>query len=330
MKIVQFENFGPAHEVARAVDADDPGAPGADQVLVDVEAFPINPVDLLTIAGTYATRPKLPAIPGSEALGRVVDTGVNVEHVSAGDGVLLMGRENWMQRKLVSGGEVIPIDVGADLLQLAMLKINPATAYLMLTRYQDLNEGDWLIQNAANSGVGSFLIELAKSKGVRTVNVVRRESLIEPLKGIGADVVLVDGDDLAARVREATSGAEIYLGIDAVAGEATGRIAECLAEGGVVVNYGLLSGRPCAMPPFQVVFRSIDLTGFWLVKFLTSMSAEEKIDLYDDLARRVASGALHTNVEATYPIEEIQQALKHAAREGRDGKILVTPNGPVS
>lgn len=330
MKAVQFESFGKAYEVACAVDMPDPGAPGPDQVLVDVEAFPINPVDLLTIAGTYATRPKLPAIPGSESLGRVVETGANVSHVSTGDRVLLMGRENWMQRKRVAGGEVIPVNVDADPLQLAMLKINPATAYLMLTRYQDLSPGDWLIQNAANSGVGTFLIELAKAKGVRTVNVVRRESLAAPLRKIGADVVLVDGDDLATRVRDATDNADIQLGIDAVAGDATGRIAQCLGEGGVVVNYGLLSGKPCAVPPFQVVFRSIDLTGFWLVKFLTAMSAEEKVALYADLGERMASGALHTDVESTYAIEDIQQALEHAAREGRDGKILVTPNGPVS
>ncbi len=324
MKAVQIESFGKAHEVARAVDVPDPGPPAPDQVLIDVEAFPINPVDLLTIAGVYATRPKLPAIPGSESLGRVVETGANVSHVAKGDRVLLMGRENWMQRKLVGAGEVIPVGVDADPLQLAMLKINPATAYLMLTRYQDLSPGDWLIQNAANSGVGTYLIKLAKEAGVRTVNVVRRESLVAPLRKMGADVVLVDDDDLATRVRDATDKADIQLGIDAVAGDATGRIAQCLGEGGVVVNYGLLSGKPCAVPPFQVVFRSIDLTGFWLVKFLTAMSAQEKIDLYHYLAERVASGALRVDVEATYPIEEIQQALEHAAREGRDGKILVT------
>lgn len=330
MKIVQFKAFGKAHEVADAVDADDPVAPGEGEVLVEVEAFPINPVDLLTIAGTYASRPELPAIPGSEGLARVTRTGTGVTHVKPGDRVLLMGRENWMQHKRVKAGEVLPVGVDADPLQLAMLKINPATAFLMLKRYRELRAGDWLIQNAANSGVGTNLIGLAKAEGVRTVNVVRREDQVALLKALGADVVVVDGTNLADRVAEATQSAEIPLGIDAVAGDATGRMAECLAEGGVVVNYGLLSGRPCTISPFQVVFRQISLTGFWLVKHLGAMSGEERTSLYADLAERVKDKALEVKIAAVYGIEEIKKALEHAAREAREGKVLVTPNGPVS
>ncbi|HSS63828.1 MAG TPA: zinc-dependent alcohol dehydrogenase family protein [Gammaproteobacteria bacterium] len=330
MKIVQFKSFGKGHEVANVVEVDDPGAPGDGEVLVDVEAFPINPVDLLTIAGTYASRPELPAIPGSEGLGKVVKIGPGVTQVKPGDRVLLMGRENWMQRKRVKAGEILPIHVDADPLQLSMLKINPATALLMLKRYRDLAAGDWLIQNAANSGVGSILISLAKADGVRTVNVVRREELVAPLLSLGADVVLIDGPDLAARVREATEAADIALGVDAVAGNATGRMAECLAEGGVVVNYGLLSGKPCAIDPHQVIFRQIDLTGFWLVKHLGAMSNDERVALYSDLGRRIAGKALEVKIAAVYEIDDIKMALEHAAREARGGKVLVTPNGPLS
>ena len=120
------------------------------------------------------------------------------------------------------------------------------------------------------------------------------------------------------------------VAIDAVAGEATGRLARCLSEGGVVVNYGLLSGMPCAIDPHMVVFRGITLTGFWLVNFLGAMSGGDRASLYAELAERVASGELHVDVEAVYPIEEIKTALEHAARAGRDGKILVTANGPLS
>jgi trans-2-enoyl-CoA reductase len=330
MKIVQFKSFGKGHEVASVVEVDDPGAPGEGEVLVDVEAFPINPVDLLTLAGTYASRPGLPAVPGSEGLGRVVMVGAGVTHVAPGDRVLLMGRENWMQRKRLKAGEILPIGVDADPLQLSMLKINPATALLMLKRYRRLGTGDWLIQNAANSGVGTVLIRLANADGVRSVNVVRRNELVAPLKSLGADVVLVDGPDLAARVREATQRADIALGIDAVAGHATGRMAECLAEGGVVVNYGLLSGEPCAIDPHQVVFRQISLTGFWLVKHLGAMSNQERVVMYSDLGARVASKALEVEIAAVYGIDDIKAALEHAAREARGGKVLVTPNGPLS
>ena len=205
MKVVQFDTFGAAHEVARIVDIEEPDACAAGEVLVEVEAFPINPVDLLTISGGYAVRPPLPAIPGSEALGRVLAIGDDVTHVAVGDRVLMMSRENWAQRKKIKANEAIRIDVQADPLQLAMLKINPPTAYLMLTRYRELSEGDWLIQNAANSGVGTCLIALAAAHGIRTLNVVRRDTLAAPLEDRGADVVLVDGPNLAERVRSSAT-----------------------------------------------------------------------------------------------------------------------------
>lgn len=330
MKVVQFDRFGPAHEVARPVEVAEPEPCAAGEVLVEVEAFPINPVDLLTIAGRYAARPPLPAVPGSEALGRVIAIGDDVTHVAAGDRVLMLSRENWMQRKKIRAGEAIRIGVDADPLQLAMLKINPPTAFLMLTRYRDLSAGDWVIQNAANSAVGVHLIRLAAALGIRTVNVVRRADAVAPLEARGADVVLVDGPDLAERVQAAVGDGNLPLAIDAVAGDATGRLAACLAEGGVVVNYGLLSGEPCTVDPHQVVFRGITLTGFWLVKFLGAMSPEERTSLYAELAGRVASGDLRVDVEALYPMDEVGAALEHAARAARGGKVLVTPNGPLS
>lgn len=330
MKAIQFDAFGAAHRVARLVELPDPQAPGADEVLVDVVAFPINPVDLLTIAGGYASRPPLPAVPGSEALGRVTAVGAGVDHVATGDLVIMMSRGNWVQQKILKAAEAVPVPVDADPLQLAMLKINPATAYLMLTRYRDLAAGDWLVQNAANSAVGTYLIELARARGVRTANVVRRAELVAPLRARGADAVVLDGPDLAERVRAAVGETPLPLAIDAVAGDATGRLAACLDEGGVVVNYGLLSEMPCAVDPHDIVFRGITLTGFWLVKFLTSMTNEEKTALYAELAERVASGELTVTVEAVYPVDAIGEALEHAALGGRDGKVLVTPNGPLS
>ena len=327
MKFAQFNRFGDPATVVMAMDAPEPDAPGPGEVVVDIEIFPINPVDLLTIAGKYAVRPLLPAIPGSEALGRVTSVGEDVSHVAPGQRVLMMGRENWMQRKRVPAAEVLPVPADADPMQLAMLKINPATALLMLTEYCALQSGDWLLQNAANSGVGRCMIQLAGARGIRTVNVVRRQDAVAPLKELGADVVLVDGPDLAERVSQETGGADIRLATDAVAGEETGRIAECLCEGGTIVSYGLLSGKPCTVDPYQVVFRQITLTGFWLVNYLGAMSEQEKISLYGGLTDSLVDGALCVSVEAVYPLDEIQTALAHAAKDGRGGKVLVAPNG---
>jgi len=329
MKAVQFAAFGVPHEVAACVDLPDPGAPAEGEVLVEIEAFPINPADLLFLEGAYAARPPLPATPGAEGVGRVAAVGGGVTDLAVGNRVIPLGRENWMQKRRVPAAQVLKVPGDIDLLQLAMLKVNPATALLMLRNYVQLQPGDWLIQDAANSGVGTSLIRLAKAEGVRTVNVVRRESLVEPLKAFGADVVVLDGDDLAARVKAATDGADIKLGIDAVAGNTCRRLADCLGEGGKLVNYGMLSGKACEVSPERIVFGDVTLTGFWLARHLGNAPRREIQALYDELVTRLADGSLHIEVEATFPIENIKEALAQAEREGRDGKILVTPNGPV-
>ncbi len=330
MKIVQFGEFGVPQQVAACVEVPQPGAPADDEVVVEVEAFPINPVDLLTIEGRYATRPELPAIPGSESVGRVVAAGPAVRDVAPGDRVINLGRGNWVQRLKVKAETVLKVPADAEVLQLAMLKINPATALSMLRNYVALAPGDWVIQDAANSGVGTYLIQLSRAQGLHTVNVVRRAELVAPLEALGADVVVVDGDDLAERVAAETGGAAIKLAIDAVAGAACQRLAECLSDGGTLVNYGMLSGRPCTIDPHLMVFRGITLTGFWLVKVLGGTPRAEVAGLYDELAARVVDGSLRVEVEATYPIEDIAHALEHAGRAGRGGKVLVTPSGPVS
>jgi mitochondrial enoyl-[acyl-carrier protein] reductase / trans-2-enoyl-CoA reductase len=327
MKQVQFTAFGVPHEVAACVDMPDVGPPEGGEVVVDIEAFPINPADLLTITGSYPVRPKLPGTLGAEAVGRISAVGAGVVDLGVGDRVILLGRDNWCQQRRVPAAQVLRVPA-ADVLQLAMLKVNPATARLMLTNYVPLRPDDWVIQDAANSGVGTNLIRLARAGGMRTVNVVRRPELVAQLQAIGADAVLVDGPDLAERVRAAGAG-PIRLAVDAIGGEAVTRLAGCLAEGGTVVNYGLLSGKPCMLGADQTIFRGITLTGFWLQKALTSMARAELDELYHDLAERVADGTLRVQIEATYPIEQIKEALEHAGREGRAGKILVTPNGPI-
>src|SRR2546425_4584369 len=73
-----------------------------------------------------------------------------------------------------------------------MLGINPPTAALLLNESIDLRPGDWVAQNAANSGVGRSLIAIAKARGLKTINFVRRPELVPELQAVGGDLVIVD------------------------------------------------------------------------------------------------------------------------------------------
>ena len=329
MKQVLIERYGTPWEVARCAEVPDVGAPAADEVVFDVLAFPINPADMWFCRGSYRLKPPLPATPGAECVGRVTAVGANVRHVKPGDLVINLQRENWAQKRKVKGEDAIPLPAGIDLKQAAMVRINPPTAELMLSDFVDLKGGEWVIQNVANSAVGRLAIVLAHEHGLRTVNVVRRAELAAELKPLGADLVLVDGDDLAERVARETGGASIRLGLEAVGGKATGRIADCLASDGTLVHYGSMSGENPDVDRSNFIYRGVRLTGFMLGRFLARRKPEKIREIYAGLARQVLEGKLGAPVDTVYPIDQIKEALAHADRGGRNGKILVSPNGAI-
>ncbi|MBV8394390.1 MAG: zinc-dependent alcohol dehydrogenase family protein [Alphaproteobacteria bacterium] len=329
MKQVLIERYGTPWEVARCAEVDDVGAPAADEVVFDVLAFPINPADMWFCKGSYRLKPPLPATPGAECVGRVIAVGSAVRHVKEGDLVINLQRENWAQRRRVKGNDAIPLPAGIDLKQAAMVRINPPTAELMLSDFVALKGGDWVIQNVANSAVGRLAIVLAHQRGLRTVNVVRRAELAGELRQLGADLVLVDGDDLAERVARETGEAPIKLGLEAIGGKATGRIADCLASDGTLVHYGSMSGENPDVGRSNFIYRGVRLTGFMLGRFLARRTPEQIRAIYAGLAQQVVDGRLFAPVDTVYPIDRIKDALAHADKGGRNGKILVSPNGAI-
>jgi trans-2-enoyl-CoA reductase len=324
MKAVRFTRFGPASEVAELVDVPEPAPPGSGQVLIEVEVAPINPSDLLHFEGRYAQPASLPAFAGAGVLGRVARLGTDVQHLKPDDRVIVVNtqRRAWCDRFVWPAARLIPLPE-ADPVDLALLAANPPTALLMLESFGNLQPGDWVMQNAANSSVGVSLIQIAKMMGLRTVNVVRRPQLVDHLAAFGADVTLVDSPDLRARVAEAVGGVRIKLGIDAIAGDATRRLANCLGDGGIVVNYGLLSGKPCEVDAADIVFRDVSLKGFWYSRWFSTAEPAAIKDLFARLVGMVQAKTLRVPIEAVYPIENLNDALAHAQREGRSGKVVL-------
>ena len=329
MKQVLIEKYGTPWEVARCAEVADVGEPAPDEVVFDVLAFPINPADMWFCKGSYRLKPPLPATPGAECVGRVAAVGANVKHVKNGDLVINLQRENWAQRRKVRGDDAIPLPAGIDLRQAAMVRINPPTAMLMLSDFVELKGGDWVVQNVANSAVGRLLIALAHQRGLRTVNIVRRPELAGELKALGADLVLVDSADLAHRVTTETGNASIRLGIEAIGGAATGRLADCIATDGTLVHYGSMSGEDPKVGRGNFIYGGVRLTGFMLGRFLARRSPQQIRDIYANLGREVMSGRLSAPVDTVYPIDKIRDALRHADQAGRSGKILVSPNGAI-
>lgn len=322
MNAIQIETFGSPVEVLKLVDVADVGAPAAGEVVIAVEASPINQYDLLMIAGGYGYRPQLPAIMGTEGVGRVVAVGPGVRHLKEGDRTLVpFLHPSWAERIKTGAPWLRPLPPG-DINQFAMMGVNPPTAYLLLTDIVKLPRGSWVIQNGANSGVGRAVVAIAKSFGLQTVNAGRREEVVAEMKALGGDVVVVDGSDVAKRVVAETGNAPITLALDGVGDTSPMNLMSCLSDGGVLVSYGGMSRKPMVVQPGSVIFRMQTVRGFWLLYWYQSAKPDEIAAMFDHLAPLVAAGTISTPVVATYRLDQVKEAIARAAQSG--GKVLFT------
>jgi NADPH:quinone reductase-like Zn-dependent oxidoreductase len=210
-----------------------------------------------------------------------------------------------------------------DINQFAMMGVNPPTAYLLLTDIVKLVRGSWVIQNGANSGVGRAIVAIAKSLGLRTVNVVRRDEVVAEMKALGGNVVLADGADLAKRVAVETGDAPITLALDGVGDTSPMNLMNCLSESGVLVSYGGMSRKPMVVNPGSFIFKKQTIRGFWLLHWYQSAKTVEITAMFDHLTPLIAAGTISTPVAATYRFDQVSEAITKAAQSG--GKVLFTP-----
>ena len=322
IKAVVYERHGNPAEVLR-VETQPWPTPAADEAVVQMRAAPINPADLNAIEGKYPVRPGLPATPGFEGAGVVVDLGSDVTGMTAGALVILPhSLGTWREAVAVKASELVAVPPEIEPVHAAMLKINSMTAWRLLHDYVDLKSGDWLIQNAANSAAGRAVIQIANDLGYKTVNIVRRAELIDELRLEGGDVVFVDGENLREEVKNAMNDAPVRLGLNAVGGESALRLANCLAPGSTMVTLGAMSLQPLKIPNGLLIFKDLRFRGIWINKWYDNATMAERIDAFRPLFEMAKRGLLRTKVEKSYPLSEVKAAVMHAAQGKRSGKII--------
>ncbi|MDX2079388.1 MAG: 2-enoyl thioester reductase domain-containing protein [Terrimicrobiaceae bacterium] len=301
----------------------DPRPPGPGEVRLEMLAAPINPADLNVIEGKYGELPELPATIGNEGVGRIAEVGPNVNGLHAGQVVLPLSFGTWAESITVPAANVVALPDDIDTPQAAMLTVNPATAWRILHEFVDLEPGDWVVQNAANSGVGRSTIQLAKALGLHTLNVVRRPELVDELQSAGADAVVLEETDLRKEARALCGGKKPRLALNSVGGASALNVANALAPGGCLVTFGAMSKQPLKIPNGLLIFSNLQFRGFWLKRWRDAAPREEIMTTYEKLAGFVAQGALHTPVHATFRLGQLQDALAEAAAERRGGKVLL-------
>ncbi|GGC03306.1 trans-2-enoyl-CoA reductase [Novosphingobium endophyticum] len=290
-------------------------APLSDRdVLVRMLYAPINPADLLAIDGRYAFDLGSAVPLGAEGVGRVEEVGAAVSDLRPGDRVLPLTRGNWASYRVLDREQLIAVPAGIPDEQAAMLRINPPTARLLLDN-AGAGDGAAIVQNAAGSTVAAWVRALAARRAIHVVDVVRNADAALPH-------AVVDGPALAASVSDAAAGRAVRAALDCVAGEATGRLAECVSAGGRIVVFGHLSGQPVAVRSQLLTGGGLSISGFSLRPAETALGADGVNRMFAELFDLFLEAPPSLATRALMPLREADRAVV-AAREGGKGRILL-------
>jgi trans-2-enoyl-CoA reductase len=321
IKAIVYERHGNPAEVLEIRNEPWP-KPAPDEVVVEMRAAPVNPADINAIEGKYPGRRQVPAVPGMEGAGVVAEIGAHLKAIQKGALVILPHNlGTWREAVAVKASDLVAVPPEIDPVHASMLKINPLTAWRLLHGYVDLAQGDWLIQNAANSAAGRAVIQIARELGFKTVNVVRRAELIDELRAEGADVVLLDDKNLRDQVKGVTNAAPIRLGLNSVGGDSALRLANCLSFGGTLVTFGAMSLQPLGIPTGLLIFKDLRFRGIWINHWYDNAAIQERTTAFRLLFEMAKRGLLKTKVEKVYRIDDAKAAVAHAMQNKRTGKI---------
>ena len=326
MKRVAFDRFGPPAEVLHIQDDVPAPQPKRGEVLVRMLASPINPSDLMYVAGKYGLKPPLPATPGFEGVGVVEATGGGLlGWLRKGKRVAVINDRigNWAEYTVAKARQVVPVPDDLTDEQAASFFVNPATALAMTQDVLKVTRGAWLLQSAAGGELGKMVIRLGHKFAFRTINVVRRREQVEELKKLGADHVIVEADGpIPEQVRKLVPDGVRYA-IDPVGGDTGSQVIAALSQGGRCLLYGSLSDDPVSVHPRYFIGNNLRVEGFWLGAWAKQQRILTMLKLFRRVRELMREGVLQTQHAATYPLEDVQKAVAHAAAPGKGGKVLL-------
>lgn len=325
MRALVQHQFGDPAEVLAVEEVELP-EPGPGQVRLKVVLSPIHNHDLWTVRGDYGYKPELPARAGTEALSVVDALGEGVTGVEVGQRVVTASVFGvWSEYVIAPAAALIPVpDAVAD--EAAAQVISMPLSAASLLEYLEVSEGDWIVQNAANGAVGRLVAQLAASRGVRVLGLVRRAAGVDELAAVGIhDVVATDADGWRDRVAEITGGASIRAGVDSVGGAAAGDVTSLLGENGTLVVFGAMASPTMEIPSGDVIFRQLTVRGFWGSKVSAAMDPAHRVELIREIITLVAQGKLDLLVSQIFPLEQIADASRLNFEPGRVGKVMLRP-----
>lgn len=326
MKAIVFEQFGEPAEVLQVRELPTP-QPGPGEVRVRMIAAPVNPSDLMVVRGRYGRLPTLPATPGFEGVGVVEEVGSGwLAKLRKGKRVAVLHGKggSWAEQAVLPARQVVPVWPDVPDEQAASWFVNPATVLVMVRWVLKVPKGEWLLQTAAAGALGQMIVRMSKLDGYKTINVVRRAEQAKDLERLGADAIISTSDEsIEKRVMEITKGAGVRYALDAVGGQTGSDVVKALGYGGRLLIYGTLAPEPMSFDQRILMTGHRTVEGFWLSNWVKEQNAVTMLRLFRTINRYLANGLFATRVAASFPINEIAAAVRHAETPGRGGKVLL-------
>ena len=305
----------------------------ADEVLIKIVAAPCNPSDLAFIQGGYNIRKDLPAIPGFEGTGIVIDCGNNPEASALkGKRVSFFSQSDrggsWATHIPVKTADCVVIGDEFPPDQAACFSVNPFTAYAMVELAKEYGcKG--IIQNAAGGQVAKFINALADIEGIEVINIVRKEEQLNILKQAGHKHVFWHLDeDFQSKLTEAAIKLDARIAFDAVGGEQSGHILKSMPENSTLYLYGALGARTLSeIPAADIIFKNKVVRGFNMNEWKDRLDKDEFDELSSFLQKLFIEGTLKTDIQANYKLADHGEALMQYIRNMSGGKVLLLPEG---
>jgi NADPH:quinone reductase len=298
--------------------------PGADQILIRVEAAGVNFVDVYHRKGLYPVA--LPLTLGREAAGVVERVGEGVGTCRPGDRVVfesLVG--GYAEYALAAAERVVPLPQGVTSRVGAAVILQGLTAHFLATSTYPLRPGDTCLVHAAAGGVGLLLCQIASRLGARVIGTVSTEEKARLAREAGADeVILYTRDDFQAETKRITGGAGVQVVYDTVGRTTFLKSLDCLAPRGMMVLCGQSSGPVEAFDPQLLNQKgSLFLTRPTLAHYV--LTRAELLQRSQELLGWVADGSLAVRIGLELPLAAAAEA--HAELEARrtTGKVLLIP-----
>ncbi len=323
MKSIIFTQAGKPTDILKSSEISMP-EPGPNEVRIKVVAAPINPSDIMFVQNMYGIRPQFPSGAGFEGVGVVEAIGEGVQ-MRTGIRVSFTSIGTWAEYAIAHQRSLIPVPNAISDEVAAQLFVNPFTAYAMV-QDSGVPEGGWLMITAAGSAFGKLVIQLCAMRGIKTIGTVRRDDMNDELKSLGlTEIINTETENMAARVKQITDGVGVACILDAVGGHTATEAFKCMAKGGTMLIYGLMSLQDPILNAGLMIFRELTVKGFWLTDWMRRVDSHTRQEVAQNVIGLLASGKIQLPVEATYSLDQITEAIEHADRPGRRGKVLLKP-----